>query len=194
MPGLLGAHAQSAIEQSDLFCFFHLQPVPSLLDTTARKIGFKPSGESFHALTTVYCFVDQSDHIRSLELQLRRSFIDDPTNGIFAADMAKSFIYNAAGRDISSDLRALAEDIEFRATSRQPIISGPINRGAAALQRSPTAAYQVYLGRSSNRTLISGPIRAELENLLIEGENVFSLRISKTKVTWFKKLGGLFSR
>ena len=78
--------------------------------------AFKPSGEKFHPLVTVKVTTDGAGRILALEMALARSFIDSPRDGIYARDIAKSFLQ--AGLPASRDGKP--PTLSMKSSSRLP--------------------------------------------------------------------------
>src|SRR5271170_3331657 len=82
--GFLGQPLETA-KESAFFGWFHLAQVGSIpASGGAQVLTFKPTGDKFHDLTTVRVTVDPEGTVRRMELILSRSFIDDPSDGVFA--------------------------------------------------------------------------------------------------------------
>jgi hypothetical protein len=133
--GMIGADLTAVRQGSDFFNFFHLAPTGPA--NAQGVIDFRPSGSQFDQLVDVTVTVDGSDRITAMSLTLTRSFIDDPANGPFARDIAKSFLQAAPPPADAQQVSGLTNDIN-RA-------GGP----AAAPGYVPqTPAYAVFAGAS----------------------------------------------
>jgi len=79
---------------SEFFTWFHLAPVgtPIAVDGSQAWHSFRPTGSAFQALVEVDVLSEADGKIEGASLGLDRSFIDDPRNGVFARDIAKSFM------------------------------------------------------------------------------------------------------
>jgi hypothetical protein len=117
-------------------------------DKNAQIISFKPTGSAFRDLVTVKAVVGSDERISSLGILLARKFIDDPRNGIFARDIAKSFLRSTAPEPDKTHhaIQDLANQIEFCGRSGQPVISGP--RKIPDFPDEPVPSYRVFLGDS----------------------------------------------
>jgi hypothetical protein len=137
--GMIGADLTAVRQSSDFFNFFHLAPTGAA--GAPGVIDFRPIGSQFAALVDVEVTVDAADKITAVTLTLTRSFIDDPANGPFARDIAKSFLLAGPPPADAQQVSALASDI-FRAG-----VAGYVPQ---------TAAYGVFTGASQT------PIAADL--------------------------------
>jgi hypothetical protein len=139
-------HPLAAAEQNGFFRWFHLAETrrePAV--NGDQKIVYQPTGEKFHDLAMVIVTVNASALINRMELMLKRSFIASPRNGIFASDIAKSFVLASLPEDGAAELRTLANEIAHRARSSQPVIVGP-GYSSPKLPERFSRAYEVYAG------------------------------------------------
>src|SRR5580658_3992168 len=105
LPGLLAGAAPGSFsgfgntldnaKKTDFFQFFHLEQTGESAVKDGKIIVFQPSGEKFHDLVRVYMTVDSKALIQGVELELSRSSVDSPSDGIYARDIAKSFLQAA---------------------------------------------------------------------------------------------------
>ncbi len=179
--------------QSELFSFFCLEPVPELSDKKAMKIGFKPTGEALRDFTTLFCLLDDKDQIESMELIIKRSFLDDPVQGIFAADLAKSFLYGVIGRENASSIRALAAEIESRAVTTRPRLVAAANSGADTKNMPPSPGYRAFRGETNLEQISSGSYILKLNNIDLDGLRALSMNIEKVESSWVKRILNLFT-
>jgi hypothetical protein len=107
---MIGADLNKVQRTRDFFIFFHL--VPTGPANAQGVTTFRPSGERFHDLVWLSVTTDRDARITAMTLMIRRSFIDDPKNGIFARDIVKSFIRDAPPKADANQLEALAHDIQ----------------------------------------------------------------------------------
>jgi hypothetical protein len=142
------------IQKDSFFTWFHLgetgrQPVAS----GGEQIVFQPTGEKFHALAIVTVVVNSQMAVQQMDLALKRSFISGG-NGIFAADIAKSFLHGAPPHTDAEQMTTLANEVQAGASSSQTVIVGP-GYQRPTVPDTPTASYEVYNGRrkSTSRTL-----------------------------------------
>ena len=156
----------SVAEKTDFFVFFNFAPVgeekqaDGTLDTS-----FKPTGDAFKALVTLDVGTDANGVITKLDLAVARSFIDDPKNGIYAADLVKSFLGNAAATSAGDEATSLAAEINTRTMMKMSgtlLTAQPLPQVSAA----PSAAYQTYAGNPQPQTLVypSGQVQVVLRN------------------------------
>ena len=169
---LLGAPMLEA-KQMDFFIFFNLEETGSTNDAaTGRKIViFKPAGEAFRPLVRVNVALATDDRIAGIDLFMRRDFVNSPTNGVFARDIAKSLLRSALPATDRTALSDLINAIEYRqhSSNARPAIVGPGYK-PPPLPAQPTAGYQTYLGQRPlfEQTLSSGG-RLRIENTETDG-------------------------
>ncbi len=142
--GNLGETLEQA-KQTDFFRFFHLEQSQVSKNDGSTVTAFKPSGEKFHPLVTIRVTTDGAGRILALEMALVRSFIDDPRDGIFARDIAKSFLQDGLPAPRDSETTDLINEIEFQGTSTMTIIKRAANE--PKLPAKPTPGYLTYLGK-----------------------------------------------
>ncbi len=164
--GLVGAKLEVVEKSHDLFTFFNLQRTGSeALPEHRTLVTFKPTAETFRPLVTLAVTTDAQGVIESLRLDVARSFIDDPQQGIFAADLVGSFLRSAGGNESEDDLAALSKEIHARSLmnpGRTVLTAQP----APALATTPSAAYRVYAGKGPAQTLFNRghSLQAVLDN------------------------------
>jgi hypothetical protein len=146
------------MKKTDFFTWFNL------VLTDAQKKGadtvntFHPGTGDFRDLATVTVKVDSDDVIRAMDLTLERSFVDHQHNGVFARDIAKSFLRSATPEPDRPKIEDLATAIE--------------NPAQSAL----ATAYLVYLGKSKSEEKSFEKSTMRIENTQTSGHDV--LRIS----------------
>ena len=155
------------------FLWFNLEPVAR---PDARTTVYKPSGPSFRDLVTVTTRTDSADRIASIELSIARAFIEDPRKGMFAADIAKSFLGAALAAPDRIHVQHLIDTIAHGGTYATPILAaGPRGEPAPQIERD-SAPYLIWLGRNSRWKRPFDTVLLELENR--DGENGGSLRLA----------------
>jgi hypothetical protein len=141
-------HPLAEVEKSGFFNWFNLAETGrASAGAGLTTIDFRPSGPKFHDLALMQVSVDSKSSIVRIDLVLKRSFIESPGNGIFARDIAKSFVLEAPPQaEDESYLQTLADEVQYNAASSQPIIVGPGFK-RPKLPEPPTAAYQTFIGK-----------------------------------------------
>jgi hypothetical protein len=145
--GHFGERLEQA-KQTEFFRWFQLEET----GRTGRVVHFKPSGAKFRSLVTVNMALDSKGQLVGAELILSRSFIDSGRDGMFARDIAKSFVGMIA---TAPDL--IAEISQPPANLSAPLLVG--NRPAPKLPARPTPGYQVFLGKQ--QSCQEGPLKLE---------------------------------
>ena len=137
----------AAIGGSDLFGFFQLAQTDSHRCGGGVTQGFRSTGPQFHRLASVQVTTDTHGGIAAMTLVLDRAFIDDRSNGVFAKDLAKSFLREASGPGAAGHLAA---EIEAGAGAGMTVVSG---RPPPRPPGPPSAAYQVFLGHGPSASV-----------------------------------------
>ncbi|MBV9491701.1 MAG: hypothetical protein JO069_18570 [Verrucomicrobia bacterium] len=171
--GLLGMELANAQNNTDFFRFFHLEPVGSAESNGEYTITtFRPSGPRFHDLVRLQVETDADNRIVRLTLEVDRSFIANPSTGVFAADLVKSFLFAAGTAADSEALRSLGNEIQFRKVGRQIVI----HRDASPqLPSSPSDGYLAYQGQLQRWTSSTSHLSVTLSNVDREGKPVLLL-------------------
>jgi hypothetical protein len=147
--------------RTDFFQWFHLEPAAR---PDGRTTSFRPSGPSFRELATVTARTDDANGIVAIELVLARSFIEDPRQGMFAADIAKSFLSAALAAPDRDHMQHLIDTIGHGGRFARPILSAaPRDAGKLQIERD-SAPYQVWLGRNRQWRRPFDTVLLRLEN------------------------------
>jgi len=175
---LLGMSLAEA-KRTEFFSWFHLQQTGKETDAKSRPVMiFQPSGGAFHELVTVRAALDNQERIVQFELLLTRSFVDDKKQGVFANDIAKSFLLDAAPRADQNAIRGLADDISSNQMSQQRVITG---QPLPPPPQRPGPAYLTYLGQRQQDTEQLPSSTLHLENLKRGGQQWLRMAFSLGK-------------
>ena len=158
--GNLGERLEQA-KQTEFFRWFQLEEV----GRTARVIHFKPSGKKFHDLVTLNLSLDPKGRLVGAELVLSRSFVDSGRDGMFARDIAKSFVAVATTAQERSAVADLIAEIEHPPANQSTPLIVSAHRPAPKLPAQPTPGFQVFLGR--RQACQQGPLK--LQNRDVNG-------------------------
>lgn len=133
-------------KQTGFFKWFMLAQTAESTDSGAKQITFQPTGDQFHNLTHVNVKVDAQGHIVAIELVLSREFVDSSSVGIFARDIAKSFVQTGVNPQDQENVVNLVREIDQPQGSSAPII---LHQDAVKPPPSgpPSQGYLVYLGK-----------------------------------------------
>ncbi|HLH12850.1 MAG TPA: hypothetical protein VKV77_13365 [Methylovirgula sp.] len=152
----------AAEQRSEFFTWFHLVPMEPAATAEGAQAWhrFRPSGPAFHGLAELDILAAADGTIRAASLGLDRSFIDDRRNGVFARDIAKSFLAWAL-RNPSPQISALIANLDD--------LSGGlvIMRGPPPAPPPPdrTGGYNVYLGKAENVSFEEDGVTIDFANL-----------------------------
>ena len=165
------------LKKTDLFTWFHLQQTTIEQDRQdQRVVTFKPEGEKFRPVTTIKMTLAQDSQVSTLELLLSRSFVDHGRDGMFARDIAKTFLYTLIPREDQGAITDLANEIEYHCPEDMQVLPLARRRPEVLLPTVPTPGYQVFLGKRQLYEQILSRCTLTLENL--QDESGTSLRIT----------------
>jgi len=105
--GELGENVEQA-RKTEFFRWFHLEETGRM----GSVVHFKPSAEKFRSLVTVSLSLDSRQRLIGAELVLSRSFIDSGRDGLFARDIAKSFLRVVTSQEERQAIGGLIGEIE----------------------------------------------------------------------------------
>lgn len=146
--GFIGANLEALRHRSDFFTWFHLEPQGGAQTTPEGVTSeFKPSGPAFHSHVTLRVRSGLDGTIEEVWLEIARDFIDNPKEGIFACDLAKSFLRNAASHIDRPILSGLAAEIEALATTTRPLIVAGTREPKPDSARPLSPAARTFFGR-----------------------------------------------
>jgi len=107
-------------EQQDFFNWFHFKENERKAEPDQQTIVSFSTGVNKYSVQLA-AIVDKSNDITAMSLVLPRDFINDPGAGVFARDIAKSFLAAAiADADLKS-VQSLITEIEFGGQSLKPV-------------------------------------------------------------------------
>jgi hypothetical protein len=177
--GLIGAKLSTVQTNDGLFTFFNFAPIGEEKQSAGRTVtSFKPTGEAFRALVTLKVTTDSQGAIRQLSLTVARSFIDDSSKCIYAADLVKSFLYKAGAATNDDAVGALAREISARSMSRSSVT---MITAQALPQPPPTIspAYKTYAGDEHPQSLAYplGNLQVTLRNEMQDNVPVLVLTV-----------------
>src|SRR6266567_4055779 len=105
--GELGENVEQA-RKTEFFRWFHLEET----GRTGSVVHFKPRAEKFRSLVTLNLSLDSRQRLIGAELVLSRSFIDSGVEGMFARDIAKSFLRVVTSAEERQAIGGLIGEIE----------------------------------------------------------------------------------
>jgi hypothetical protein len=85
-----------AVVATDFYRWFHLEQAAVMPTADGRTTAAYRSTGQFRELAVLYIGTDADGWTDGTHLQVARSFIDDPREGVFARDLIASFIREAA--------------------------------------------------------------------------------------------------
>jgi hypothetical protein len=166
-PGSSGPGRTLALERKGhFFSWFQLDPVgePAPASSGRNWHCFRPNGEAFRTLVELDVLIDAAGRILEQRLGLDRAFVDHPRNGIFARDLAKSYLQWGLSGPLDAPARTLIDNIANPAAAGVPVLIR-----ARAMPPAPdldtTGGYLVYLGRRTSAEAIFGNSKLTITNL-----------------------------
>jgi hypothetical protein len=157
--------------RSDLYGFFNFaqtvnQPCPG-----GSAGGLRPTGAAFHKLAAIAVALDGQDRITAISLSLDRAFVDAPGQGVFARDVAKSFIRDVAGPAPDPRIGALADEIESGLPPKTTLV--PLHGAQPSPQQGPASpCYRVFLGTGASCAIAADGEILTLQDGRPEGDAV----------------------
>jgi hypothetical protein len=186
--GRLGPHPVeaniAAAKKTDFFEFFHLEQTRSKVDDSQHTImSFRPDAPTFHDLVELKVKLNQDEFILNSELSIARSFLDGRfPNGVFAADLAKSFLQFSIPEARQDPVGELIEEIWNRSHGEVKKIPVPAaKRAEAGLPSMPSLAYLTYVGAQESylQALSGGTLR--LNNITSDGVRYLLISVSSQR-------------
>jgi hypothetical protein len=162
-PPLLGRLDEE--RKDEFFAWFNLEErsAPSPGGNGRMRYFFHPAGPAFQQFVTLDLTVARGGEIVGAVLAIDRDFVEDNRNGVFARDIAKSFLTWTLRHEPSGRARPLIDNIASLASSGAPVIM----RADAAPPVPPvddTGGYAVYLGQRAAAEIALEPLRLALRN------------------------------
>jgi hypothetical protein len=133
-------------KQTGFFKWFMLEQTSESTEGSGKQFVFQPSGDRFHNFARVNVKVDGQGRIVGVELALQREFVDSASIGIYARDIAKSFLQTGVNPQDQESVANLVREIDQLKGSSAPVI---IHQDAVKPSPAgpPSDGYEVYLGR-----------------------------------------------
>jgi hypothetical protein len=176
--GFIGRKLKDLDTTHDFFRFFHFEPIG--VDTTYDDgdvvMAYKPSGPAFREKVTLYSWISRGV-IKTMRLTVDRSFVEDRTTCMNAADLYNSFLRNVGEVRAGDAIDAFAREITARSMGRsaRPVIM----RGEAPrVEGEPTEAYRAYAGQVPAENLVYGSLKLKL--VARNGEGKFEILVWAT--------------
>lgn len=142
------------------FTWFNLEVSEPPRGATTR---FRPNGDKFRDLVEVEAHVDGGGRIDRIDVVLRRSFIEDRRDGMFAADIAKSFLQAALPPEHLRPMQHLVDTIAYGGKYDVPILAAATGGRPPEIRRD-SAPYGVWLGWNSHWRRPDEDVALHLEN------------------------------
>jgi hypothetical protein len=133
-------------KQTGFFQWFMLEQTGVAAVNGGKEFLYQPSGERFHDLARVKVTTDGRGRIVAVELALQRGFVDSSSVGIYARDIAKSFLQSGVDPQDTETITKLVGEIDQLKGSSAPVI---VHHDAVkpSPAGAPSEGYQVYLGK-----------------------------------------------
>jgi tetratricopeptide (TPR) repeat protein len=172
--GLIGQPIEEA-RKNDLFVFFSLAQTGDRPCGAGRVVDFRPQAPQFRPLTGLEVALDGQGRIEAMSLVLNRSFIDTPAIGMFARDIAESFLRDAAG-PADAQVAGLVTELNLSAPAgtetHWPHGAPPPPAG------SPTPCLNAFLGAGANCAVKSDRIALAVDAVRVKDAPAVQLVIA----------------
>lgn len=175
----------------DFFQFFQFRVVGvSITEDGFMEIIFKPpKGNPTRTSVKLHVVLEKDGQIKRMQLELVRSFIDDMKQGMFARDVAKSFIQAGVHADDYADARPVVNEIFFR-QKLTPIVLGTQIKGSGSKKsNSVISIYKLGEGKLSSGDIIIIGDGANIPKLPSEHSELykcFTGKISSSRLVFSK--------
>jgi hypothetical protein len=167
---------EMSLDEATKTHFFEWFGFAAAASPVAGTAVFKPGGSKFQDLATLSVIFGANRRIASVDLAIARSFIQDPREGMFAADLGKSFLEAALPPDDRTAMQHLIDTIGHGGTYERPVITGA--PGPANLQiLRDSAPYLVWLDRNPYWQRPVGVVSLRLENTQLHGAVVLRITV-----------------
>jgi len=160
--GFIGRKMKDLDTTHDFFRFFHFEPIG--VDTTYDDgdvvMAYKPGGPAFREKVTLYSWISRGV-IKTVRLTVDRSFIEDRTTCMNAADLYNSFLRSVGEVRAGDAIDAFAREIMARsmAHSGRPVIM----RGEPPrVTGEPSPAFRAYAGQVPAENLVYASLLLKL--------------------------------
>lgn len=140
-------HDIPSAQKEDFFHFFHL--VQTAEEPTAgggRVVRFHPSGPKFRDIVEVTVDEQSSGMVSAWSVLIAQSMIDDPTNRIFASDIAKSFLQFMVPDAGDDAVARMAQEIWSTKAGERPEVQLPGAPIGVTIPSIPSLAYLTFVG------------------------------------------------
>lgn len=140
----------------DFFQFFQFRVVGvSITDDGFMEIIFKPpKGNPTRTSVKLFVVLEKDGQIKRMRLELVRSFIDDLKQGMFARDVAKSFIQAGVHADDYVDARPVVNEIFFRQKLTPIDIGNQVKSSGSKKSGSTISIYKLGEGKLASGDII----------------------------------------
>jgi hypothetical protein len=148
------------------FSWFHFDPLGEPAPTGSGRAWncFRPNGQAFRAFVELDVLVDQSGRILESCLGLDRAFLDHPRDGVFARDLAKSYLQWGLREAANAQARGLIDNIANPAAGGARVLMHARSMPPAPAEDT-TGGYLVYLGKRTAVEVIVGNSKLTMANM-----------------------------
>ena len=117
----------------------------------------------------VTAHTDTAQHVNAIALVLTRAFIDHPGDGMFAADIGKSFLEVSLSSADRESVQYLIDTIAAGGHSNRPVIMVEYPEPRAHHIQRESPAYLAWLGHNPHWKQAFDVVSLELDNARIAG-------------------------
>ncbi len=147
---IYGLELSDAVDR-DLFSFFRFKLVAlSVTSDGYTQLVFKPPKSTpFRSFVDVQLVLDEAGKIRRMTMILSRRFITDDRLGMFARDVAKSFVQAAVPNEDFESVKFLVNEIFFRQKLTEVKVRSVVSESSRGDKEAsgPTTVYKLGSGK-----------------------------------------------
>jgi hypothetical protein len=174
-PGILGLPMAEALK-TDFFTFFHMVETSRQTAGASTIVTFKPSGADFRQLLTLQATVTDQQVV-GLRLELARKFISG-SQGVFANDIAKSFLADGPPRADRTALELLVNEIQSNRNAGTLVLRGKETPPVPARESD---GYLAYLDRKQAYSQKLTACSLHMENVKQNDEEWLQIQLTPTR-------------
>lgn len=140
----------------EFFQFFEFKVVGvSITEDGFMEILFKPpKGTTTRTSVKLHVVLEKGGEIKRMQLELNRKFINDAKQGMFARDVAKSFIQAGVHSEDYESARPVVNEIFFRQKLTPIILGTDTSSSGSKNGRAPISIFKLGEGKLTSGDII----------------------------------------
>jgi hypothetical protein len=168
MFGQFGSTVSQALA-TEFFQWFHLTKTGETPDGGVVHRTYQPRAPQFHDLVRVTLTADPSDSLKAVELAVKRSFIDSPTDYRLANDISEKFLLASLENEDAATMADAMSQIRDYQPANSEMTTLHMGSGAGA---GKAATDEEVFQAMKNATATGRPIYATMKNFKQEGSRM----------------------